>query len=156
MQRRVTAIADVVEQMLERRKMKSRLFEARVFSAFASVAGPGIAQHARAVRLRGGELTINVDSASWRQQLQFLSETLREKLNQELGQVLVKSFRLMHGPLPTIEIIAPPAPPPKAETIASFEQRVAADSLSRLITDHELAAQVARTYLSAKLAEKNR
>lgn len=148
---RPTPIGHVLDRLLEKRNLSGRVKDAHVFATFADIAGAKVREHAKATKLRQGELTVAVDSASWRQQLTFLIEPLREKLNATLGREVVKSFRLVHGERPTVDPLPVDlAPPPPARTPPSFADRTTADRLSHLVPDGELASIVARSYLNAK------
>lgn len=142
---------NVLAGLVERKHWGARLEDGRVFAAFAQAAGAKIAQHAKGTRLQKGELTVTVDSAGWRQQLAFLSDTLVKNTNERLGRPVLRSLRLIHGTAPppdsyVAEKTLPPLPPAKSEDLA------AADRLSHLMEDHELAAIIARCYVTAHRA----
>ena len=137
----------VLSSLVERKHWGARIEDGRVFAAFAQAAGEKIAQHAKGTRLQKGELTVSVDSAGWRQQLAFLSDTLVKNTNEKLGRAVVRSLRLVHGAAPppdsyVAEKSVPPLPPAKSEDLA------AADRLSHLLEDDELAAIFARCYVN--------
>lgn len=142
----------VLASLVERKHWGARLEDGRIFAAFAQAAGAKIAQHAKATRLQKGELTVTVDSAGWRQQLAFLSDTLVKNTNDLLGRQVVRSLRLIHGVAPPPDnFIAPaaaikPLPPAKSEDLA------AADRLSHLLADDDLASIIARCYVTAHRA----
>jgi predicted nucleic acid-binding Zn ribbon protein len=56
------------------------------------VVGQTIAHHARPTRIRRGLLFIAVDGSVWMQELQFLKETIRERLNARLGGDVVRDL----------------------------------------------------------------
>lgn len=62
----------------------------RVFEAWSRVAGP-LARHAEPVRFVRGTLTVEVDSATHRHELEnFTGEGLRKQTNRSLGSMLVR------------------------------------------------------------------
>jgi hypothetical protein len=142
----------VLASLVERKRWGNRLEDGRVFAAFAQAAGEKIAAHAKGTRLQRGELTVTVDSAGWRQQLAFLSDTLVQNTNARLGRPIVRSLRLIHGTAPPPGSFlpdrpsAPPLPPARSEDLA------AADRLSHLLEDAELASLLARCYVNAHRA----
>src|SRR5690349_17638406 len=93
-----TRVTSVVRGVLDSRKLTSGVHQARVFQAFLAVCGEGVRKHVRPTLLKFGELQVAVDSAAWRQQLQFLSEELRKKANAKMGKDFITSIRLTHGP----------------------------------------------------------
>jgi predicted nucleic acid-binding Zn ribbon protein len=61
------------------------------------VVGAAIAQNTRPEAIKGKLLLVNVSSAPWMQQLQFLKPELIDKLNQTLGKELVEDIRFQIG-----------------------------------------------------------
>ena len=61
--------------------------------------GPVIGKNARPAAIKGKLLLVNVSSAPWIQQLQYLKEELIQKLNQALGRNAVADIRFKIGPL---------------------------------------------------------
>lgn len=145
-----TRAASIVDNVLAARKLTSRVFQARVFQAFADVAGETIRKHARPMRLRGTELTIAVDSASWRQQLTFLIEDLKKKMNDKLGREVVSLIRLVHGDATAEYFVDEVEVPYEPLRDAKPEELAQADTISRMVGDHELATIIAHAYLGAK------
>lgn len=66
---------------------------ARVAEEWKEAAGQEIARHTAGVFVRGDELVVYVDSPIWATELSALHETLRQALNELLGQDLVRSIR---------------------------------------------------------------
>jgi Dna[CI] antecedent, DciA len=146
-----TRVDTVVENVLTRRKMSARVAETRIFQAFMDIAGAATRKHARPIKMKGGEMTVAVDSASWRQQLQLMAEDLKRKTNKKLGRDLITGLRFTHG-LQGGDAFAPleEPPPPSPLRDASPMDLAEADTLSRLVHDPELAASIAHAYLGAK------
>lgn len=68
-----------------------------VFRAWDEVAGDALAKVARPVRFRGGELAIDVSTASHHHELvAFTGESLRRLLNQQLGDDRVRRITFKH------------------------------------------------------------
>jgi predicted nucleic acid-binding Zn ribbon protein len=69
-----------------------------VFSRWAAIVGPDVAQHARPVAFdrgeagadSGGRLTVQTDSTAWATQVRLLAATLVRRLNEELGEGTVR------------------------------------------------------------------
>ncbi len=146
-----TRVASVVESVLAQRKLGARVAEARVFQAFMDVAGEAVRKHARPERLKGAELSVAVDSASWRQQLQLLADDLRKKTNAKLGYDAVSALRFVHGTAGAAAF-APLEPEKSLSPLRDAAPRdlAEADVLSRMVQDPELAAIIAHAYLGAK------
>ncbi len=71
----------------------------RLWEQWADVVGPVIAPNARPAAIKGKLLLVNVSSAPWMQQLQYLKYELMEKLNKALGSEAVKDIRFKIGPV---------------------------------------------------------
>ena len=72
---------------------------ARVQAVWAEVAGPAIRAEAEPVSERGGTVTFACRSAVWAQELDLLSEDLRERLNEALGGASLRQLRFVAGGL---------------------------------------------------------
>jgi predicted nucleic acid-binding Zn ribbon protein len=72
---------------------------ARVQAAWSEVAGPAIGDEAQPVSERVGTVTFDCRSAVWAQELDLMSEDLRERLNEALGGSSVKALRFVAGGL---------------------------------------------------------
>lgn len=145
-----THAGSVIDTVLAARKMTSRVFQTRVFQTFHDIIGEASRKHAKAFKLRQNELMVAVDSASWRQQLSFVIEDVRKKLNERMGKEVVAQIRLVHGDI--TQIIEDHAPPPPPEPLrgALPEELAAADTISRLVSDGDLATAIAHAYLGAR------
>lgn len=98
--------------------------------------GKQISSHARPVKFNDGVLTVAVTSAPWMQQLTFLKDTMREKLNNALGEPLVTGIYLKAGRAePAIKLPAPTTER-KARLSQDKEKWIAAEIAS--LNDQEL------------------
>jgi predicted nucleic acid-binding Zn ribbon protein len=120
-------------RLLRRIDPDDRLRAYRVWTFWADEVGTAIAEHAWPVALRAGVLTVAVDAATWLQELQFLKETMRERLNARLGEALISDMYFISGHVPRVtrrrdgpEVpAAPPLPLPPMrdpELAAAFER----------------------------------
>lgn len=93
-------IADVVGDLVRQQGWDERLTTQRVFSDWAGVVGPDVAEHSRVESMADGVVQIRADSTAWTKQLQLLAPTIVKRLNAELGQ----------GSVMRVEIRGPQAP----------------------------------------------
>jgi predicted nucleic acid-binding Zn ribbon protein len=93
-------IADVVGELVRQQGWDERLTTQRVFSDWAGVVGPDVAEHSRVESMADGIVQIRADSTAWTKQLQLLAPALVKRLNAELGQ----------GSVLRVEIRGPQAP----------------------------------------------
>ncbi len=88
-----TTLGDELGRYLRRVDRSGGLARARVAEVWADAVGPEIARHTSGLRMREGELVVDVDSPVWATELSALSTQLARSLNEQLGQELVRSMR---------------------------------------------------------------
>jgi predicted nucleic acid-binding Zn ribbon protein len=77
-----SALGDLVSQQ----GWTDQLAASRVFTDWASVVGPDIAQHSRVEGFADQVVVVRTDSTAWRKELQLLAPRVVARLNEELGQ----------------------------------------------------------------------
>lgn len=87
------SLSSIAEDALRRLDPAGRRHFARAVAAWRGAVGEDIARHTQGIAMRDGELSVAVDSPVWANELTGLAEGLREKVNAELGQELVRSLR---------------------------------------------------------------
>jgi predicted nucleic acid-binding Zn ribbon protein len=82
-----------------------------IWAKWAELVGPPIAQHTRPEAIRGDLLLVNVSSAPWMQELQYLKDEIIKKLNDVLGKKTLKEIYFQIGPvIPRRDMTASTAP----------------------------------------------
>ena len=93
-----------LSRLLRRIDPEDRLRAYSVWTFWSDEVGKTIASHAQPIGLRAGVLTVAVDAPTWLQELQFLKDTLRDRLNRRLGQVLIDDIYFVSGTVaPTLQ-----------------------------------------------------
>ncbi|MFT5142802.1 MAG: putative nucleic acid-binding Zn ribbon protein [Rhodothermales bacterium] len=72
--------------------ISDRLGDTNVEEAWKKVAGPQAARVTRRVRMAGGRLTVYLTDATWRHALHAQREEWRDRVNESVGQPLVKEI----------------------------------------------------------------
>lgn len=93
-------LTDVLGDLVRAEGWEVRLSEQRVFSDWAGIVGPEVAEHTTVTELTDAVLHVRCDSTAWATQLRLLAPRLVAKLNEELG----------HGTVLRIEVTGPRAP----------------------------------------------
>jgi predicted nucleic acid-binding Zn ribbon protein len=75
----------------------NRLAGGMVFGRWAALVGADVAEHARPVSLRDGELTVQAASTAWATQLRLLQSQLLRKIAAGVGPNVVRLLKI-HGP----------------------------------------------------------
>jgi hypothetical protein len=136
-----SAVGAVLDDVLKRVDPEQQLRAYRLWTFWNDEVGAGIARRAQPTRFRNGILFVTVATHSWMQELQFMKETIRERLNARLGAELVRDMFFVSG------AIDPAALAPSPETPAAALPRAADDEPSPPLpplADRELAAAFTR------------
>jgi hypothetical protein len=107
--RAVTRAANVITDLLDRMEFRERLREHAVWNVWAEVVGDLLAAKAEPARIEDGKLFVRVASSTWMQELQFLKEEIRSRLNHRLGAPIVRDIFLVLGAAKPRPRKAPPA-----------------------------------------------
>ena len=122
--------------MLQRIDPDKRLEVYRVWTFWAEEVGEAIASRAEPAGFRAGVLSVRVSSASWTQELQFMKDTLRERLNARLGEELIRDIYFVSGsvarreaepaeePIASKPIAVPLLPPIRDPELAAVFRRI--------------------------------
>jgi len=117
----------------------------RIFAVWDKAVGSRIARHSQPRRFQKETLWITVDSSTWLQQLSFLSEEIREKVNDALGVPLVKAIRFQIGDIRS-QKYKPPAPPFRDARTVDEETRKAIANATASVHDQELRETMHRLF----------
>jgi predicted nucleic acid-binding Zn ribbon protein len=79
------------------RGWSGRLTTGQLFGRWAAIVGEDIAEHARPVELKDGELVVQADSTAWATQLRLLQRQLLVKIAAGVGNGVVKRLKVL-GP----------------------------------------------------------
>ena len=93
-------LADVLGEMTRERGWDERIQAQRVFTDWAGIVGPEIAEHSHVEAFEDGIVSIRADSTAWAKELKLLAARVVHRLNDELG----------HGTVLRIDVNGPQAP----------------------------------------------
>jgi len=106
------AVGEVLNRVLQRLDPEQELRAYRVWTIWAQEVGPTIARRAQPTQVRNGVLVVTVATHAWMQELQFMKDTLRERLNARLGAPVLRDIFFVAG---RVEAPAPAEPPTEGE-----------------------------------------
>jgi predicted nucleic acid-binding Zn ribbon protein len=89
---RAGKVVDVLGDVLKRIDPEQQMRVYSIWNFWNAEVGDLIARRAQPSRFRNGILFVSVATQSWMQELQFMKETLRERLNARLGAELVRDI----------------------------------------------------------------
>ena len=73
--------------------------QSSVAQAFREIAGSSVGKHITSITLKETTVAVTVDSAIWAQELSFLADEYRQKLNKNLGTDIVTSVQFFTRPV---------------------------------------------------------
>jgi hypothetical protein len=139
---RPAAVTDLLSTVFQGTPTAQRLKEGVIWQVWQTVVGPQIAARARPAAIRNGVLTVVVASAPWLQQLNFLKSEIQNKLNDALGEQLIKDIFLKAGTLRDESTPAPLTRKPKKRLLTQDEEALIAQATAGL-NDPELRTTMA-------------
>ena len=91
---KLEAVGPLLTGVLEGLGLDRRLREFQAVEVWNSVVGEVIAENTRPVAMREGVLFVEVASSVWMQELVLLRDEIVERLNQQLGENIVRRIVL--------------------------------------------------------------
>lgn len=88
-------VGEALGDLVRRRGWARRLEGAKVHERWEEIAGEQIAGHVRPVRLHGGVLVLEADSAAWATQVRYLAGDLLRRAGEVLGDGQVASVTVV-------------------------------------------------------------
>lgn len=92
----LTPLKEIITDLLGSADLAFNPEDALIWQVWDDVAGEAVARNARPLWVRNARLRVKVSDPIWLQELSFLEETLRNRLNERLGRKAVEKieFRL--------------------------------------------------------------
>jgi hypothetical protein len=119
-----SAVGDVLGRVLQRVDPEQQLRVYRIWTFWNDEVGDLIARRAQPARFRDGVLFVTVASHSWMQELRFMKDSIRDRLNARLGANLVRDIFFISGSVEDEPEVAQPADvdPMPAEPLIALPQ----------------------------------
>ena len=130
----LTTLDSVLKDVAHDLKFEVKMEQVMLYRLWNEAVGEQIARNASPVLVRGDVLHVNVSSSVWVQQLQFLRDTMLEKINANLSSRKIKDIRFKIGPLPA----APPQHAAASLPELDDNEKLATQAESARISDPEL------------------
>src|SRR5271157_925132 len=142
-QAQMQSIGEVLFSILKKRGLTSKLEENALIKLWPKAVGPQIASKTKPDCLRNGTLFVKTISSVWVQQLHFIKEEIREKLNQLSGKSTIKEIRFLVGHTLALEKEEENISVGKKTMLNKRDKEMIARCTDAL-ADHELAAILKR------------
>lgn len=95
--RAAATTASLLRQFLQQSGLAGKLHAYEALLVWDDVVGPQIRAHARPSKIRDGILEVRVDQAVWMQQLQLMKPKILSRLNERLGEEVIKDIFWKRG-----------------------------------------------------------
>ena len=89
----IAPLGKVITELVDLLGFEEKLSEQRALSQWTQTVGEKIAQETKPMSMLNGILKVKVSNPAWRQELTFLKEDIRRKLNKELGKKVVSDIK---------------------------------------------------------------
>jgi len=93
----LTPLKDVISGLLGSGALPFNTDDARIWKVWDEVVGPAIAKNAQPLRIKNKHLWIRVSDPIWYQELKYMEESIREKLNNRLQRKAVEKVEFSVG-----------------------------------------------------------
>ncbi|MBN2467994.1 MAG: DUF721 domain-containing protein, partial [Deltaproteobacteria bacterium] len=91
------ALKSILDNFFRKPKLKSVVDSRRVLAVWDSAVGTLVARHAQPKKLQDHTLWVEVDNSTWMQQMHFMEEKIKTKLNLIMGANTVEKIRFKLG-----------------------------------------------------------
>jgi hypothetical protein len=88
-------LKDAIEEMLNTYKLKGKLNEVRLISAWEKIMGKMVANRTTDIYISGRKLFVKLNSSVLRHELSFGKEKMLQLLNNEVGEKVIDEVVLM-------------------------------------------------------------
>ncbi len=150
-----STLGEILGKVMGERGLGRGSLTAKLLAVWDAAVGEGIAKHALPESVKGGVLTVIVDSPVWMHQLSMMAPALVEKVNTVMGTGTVQDIRFRAGRLvrPTEGKVEKERFVPKRRKLLPDERREIEESVS-MISDKELREKARRLLESSCTREK--
>ena len=91
------SIKDIISGLFAKGALPFNLEDSRIWKVWDGAVGPVIAKNARPLSIKNRQLRVMVSGPIWFQELQYMEEEIRNKLNEELGRKAVDRIEFKVG-----------------------------------------------------------
>jgi predicted nucleic acid-binding Zn ribbon protein len=92
-----THIKDVIDNIFKSSALHINLDDIRIWKVWDDVVGKKIASHARPSWIKKGVLMVKVTDSVWLQELEFMTQMIKTRLNSKLQREAIKKIRFRVG-----------------------------------------------------------
>lgn len=82
-------LGEILAHLIQDPKYKAKLYQKKIEQAWQDVMGIWINRETRSIRVKEGSLIIKISSSALREELHFMREQIKEKINGLLGEEFI-------------------------------------------------------------------
>lgn len=94
----LTPLKDILAHLMSNDTLPFNPLDASIWKVWDEVVGPAISKNAHPSWIKNGRLRVRVYDPIWRQELEFVEEDIRDKLNNKLGRKAVEKIEFRVDP----------------------------------------------------------
>ena len=83
-------VGDVLMQLLDKYKLKNKLFEQHIFNSWEKIVGKTIYKHTTGLNIYDKKLLISINSPSLKEELMLGKSRLKDLINEEIGSEFIE------------------------------------------------------------------
>ncbi len=85
-------LSESLEKVLKDYDLETAFKQSKVFELWEEVVGTRIAQNSMPVRMERGKLIVQVQSPTWRNEIQYYREAIKREMNKRLKEEIIKKI----------------------------------------------------------------
>ena len=93
----------VLERVLGSLNLGLKVKQYRIWDVWNSVVGEAIASQAQPQQIRAMVLWVTVSNSTWMQQLEFMKRQIVERINERIGETVIRDIRFRIGEITRME-----------------------------------------------------
>lgn len=83
-------LGDILSTLVRDPKFKPKLYQKKIEQTWQDMMGVWINRETRSIRVKDGTLTIKISSSALREELHFMRDKIKERINGMLGEEFIK------------------------------------------------------------------
>ena len=94
---KLTSLKDIMANILGDSKLPFNPEDALIWKVWDEAVGPAISKNTHPLWIKDRNLRVSVSDPIWLQELRFVEETMRDKINEKLGRKAVEKIEFRLG-----------------------------------------------------------
>lgn len=83
------SLGDVIRQMMKKYQLEDGLWSAKIIDAWGKCMLPAVIQRTNSVSFKNGQMTVHLNSAVLKNEMNLIKNDLIAQLNEELGEIVI-------------------------------------------------------------------